>query len=92
MPCHRREVSPLSFAFIFFTSSAPITLIRMTCGVLCLLVVSEFVIFKLWCDLSSGKTEKIQVTNKHIRIKEETDSNDSEFWMLKSSSGSELES
>uniref|UniRef100_A0A0D3BI10 Hexosyltransferase n=1 Tax=Brassica oleracea var. oleracea TaxID=109376 RepID=A0A0D3BI10_BRAOL len=35
---------------------------------------------------TSGKTEKIKVTNKHIRIKKETDSNDSEFWMLKSSS------
>ncbi|KAF2552916.1 hypothetical protein F2Q68_00034359 [Brassica cretica] len=40
---------------------------------------------------TSGKTEKIQVTNKHRRLKEETDSNDSEFWMLKSSSGSESE-
>ena len=40
---------------------------------------------------TSGKTEKIQVTNKHRRVKEETDSNDSEFWMLKSSSGSESE-
>ncbi|CAN6986948.1 unnamed protein product, partial [Brassica oleracea var. botrytis] len=40
---------------------------------------------------TSGKTEKIQVTNKHKRFKEETDSNDSEFWMLKSSSGSESE-
>ncbi|KAG2329530.1 hypothetical protein Bca52824_000710 [Brassica carinata] len=39
----------------------------------------------------SGKTEKIQVTNKHRRIKEETDSGDSEVWMLKSSSGSESE-
>ncbi|XP_013624675.1 PREDICTED: surfeit locus protein 2-like [Brassica oleracea var. oleracea] len=41
--------------------------------------------------VTSGKTEKIQVTNKHRRVKEETDSNDSEFWMLKSSSGSESE-
>ncbi|KAH0867747.1 hypothetical protein HID58_074769 [Brassica napus] len=40
---------------------------------------------------TSGKTEKIQVTKKHRRVKEETDSNDSEFWMLKSSSGSESE-
>ncbi|KAF3546068.1 hypothetical protein DY000_02008567 [Brassica cretica] len=32
---------------------------------------------------TSGKTEKIKVTDKHRRIKEETDSNDSEFWMLK---------
>ncbi|KAL0878253.1 hypothetical protein Bca101_027959 [Brassica carinata] len=40
---------------------------------------------------TSGKTEKIQVTNKHRRVKEETDSDDSEFWMLKSSSGSESE-
>uniref|UniRef100_M4DES0 Hexosyltransferase n=1 Tax=Brassica campestris TaxID=3711 RepID=M4DES0_BRACM len=43
-------------------------------------------------DGTSGKTEKIQVTNKHKRVKEETDSNDSEFWMLMSSSGSESES
>ncbi|KAG5396863.1 hypothetical protein IGI04_018677 [Brassica rapa subsp. trilocularis] len=41
---------------------------------------------------TSRKTEKIQVTNKHKRVKEETDSNDSEFWMLKSSSGSKSES
>jgi len=40
---------------------------------------------------TSGKTEKIQVTNKHGHVKEETDSNDSEFWMLKSSFGSESE-
>ncbi|WZY95787.1 hypothetical protein YC2023_068116 [Brassica napus] len=40
---------------------------------------------------TSGKTEKIKVTNKHGHVKEETDSNDSEFWMLKSSFGSESE-
>ena len=39
---------------------------------------------------TSGKTEKIQVS-KHRRVKEDTDSDDSEFWMLKSSSGSESE-
>ena len=39
---------------------------------------------------TSGKTEKIQVI-KHRRLKEDTDSDDSEFWMLKSSSGSESE-
>ncbi|CAN6929473.1 unnamed protein product [Brassica oleracea] len=40
---------------------------------------------------TSGKTEKIQVTYKHRRLKEDTDSDDSEFWMLNSSSGSESE-
>ncbi|CAN6860674.1 unnamed protein product [Brassica oleracea] len=40
---------------------------------------------------TSGKTEKIQVTNNYRRVKEETDSNDSELWMHKSSSGSESE-
>ncbi|KAL0805207.1 hypothetical protein Bca101_097698 [Brassica carinata] len=40
---------------------------------------------------TSGKTEKIQVTYKHRRVKEDTDSDDSEFWMLNSSSGSESE-
>ncbi|CAN6868701.1 unnamed protein product [Brassica oleracea] len=40
---------------------------------------------------TSGKTETIQVTNNHRRVKEETDSNDSELWMHKSSSGSESE-
>ena len=40
---------------------------------------------------TSGKTEKIQVTYKHRRLKEDTDSYDSEFWMLNSSSGSESE-
>ncbi|ESQ46922.1 hypothetical protein EUTSA_v10027935mg [Eutrema salsugineum] len=39
---------------------------------------------------SSGKTEKTQVT-KPRRVKEDTDSDESDFWMLKSSSGSESE-
>ncbi|KAL0646051.1 hypothetical protein Bca4012_044342 [Brassica carinata] len=40
---------------------------------------------------TSGKTKKIQVTNNHRRVKEETGSNDSELWMHKSSSGLESE-
>ncbi|CAH8386125.1 unnamed protein product [Eruca vesicaria subsp. sativa] len=39
---------------------------------------------------TSGKTEKIQVT-KHRRVKEDTDSDEPDFWMVKSSSASESE-
>ncbi|KAF8104321.1 hypothetical protein N665_0174s0007 [Sinapis alba] len=39
---------------------------------------------------TSRKTEKTQVT-KQRHVEEETDSDESEFWMLKSSSGSESE-